>query len=198
MTFEIGVGAFTICAVALVFGLLTSTFKFPHRTGKAVESLVVESNSTPTVMPMASPSPATSPAPEPSPDALPLTANAPTAPTRPTNPGGPATKPTGSSTPTSTPRVDQPPTIVLSVTPRSGSAPLTVTVDASQSWDTDGTPIANFVFNFGDGTSASPFGGAASVTHTYPVAGIYTLSVVAIDTAGHTSTSFATIAAHPA
>jgi PKD repeat protein len=84
---------------------------------------------------------------------------------------------------------------VLSVKPSSGSAPLTVTVDASQSWDTDGTPIANFVFNFGDGTSASPIGGATVVTHTYAFAGMYTISVTAIDTAGHVSTAFATITA---
>jgi hypothetical protein len=84
---------------------------------------------------------------------------------------------------------------VLVVTPRSGTAPLTVTIDFSQSWDTDGTPIANFAFNYGDGKSESPIGGRTSVTHTY-AAGSYTISVIAIDTAGNTSTSFVTIVAH--
>jgi PKD repeat protein len=200
ITLEIIAGVFTICAAALVFTLFVAA---SSRAGQrqlivspagATRSLDVMPSLTPAAAP--SPSPATSAPPAASPNALPLTANAPTAITSPTH-GGPAIKPTGLSTPTSTTRADQPPTIVLSLSAYSGSAPLTVTVDASRSWDTDGTPIANVVFNFGDGTSASPFGGAASVKHTYALAGIYSLSVVAIDTAGQTSTSFATIAVHP-
>jgi hypothetical protein len=195
ITLEIIAGVFTICAAALVFTLFVeASSRAGHRP-----LIISPAGATRPLETLHSPTPAAASSPEPAanPDALPLTANAPTATTAPTH-GGPVTKPSGSSTPTSTPRVDQPPTIVLSVTPRSGSAPLTVTVDASQSWDSDGTPIANFVFNFGDGTSASPFGGATSVTHTYTLAGAYTLSVVAIDTAGHTSTSVATVVAHPA
>jgi hypothetical protein len=200
ITLEIIAGVFTICAAALVFTLFVAA---SSRAGQrqlivspAGATRPLETLHSPTPEAAPSPSPATLAPPAASPDALPLTANAPTATPEPTH-GGPAIKPTGSSTPTSRLRADQPPTIVLSLSAYSGSAPFTVTVDASRSWDSDGTPIANFVFNFGDGTSASPFGDAASVTHTYALAGAYTLSVVAIDTAGHTSTSFATIAVHP-
>jgi hypothetical protein len=197
ITLEIFAGVFSVCAVALVFTVLVSaSSRASHRplivsAAGATRPLDVLPSPAPAAAP--APSPAASPPPEASPDALPLTAGTPTATIRPTP--VPTPKPTASATPTPTPRIDQPPTIVLVVTPRSGTAPLTVTIDASQSWDTDGTRIANFSFNFGDGTSESPKGGATVVTHTY-AAGSYTISVIAIDTAGNTSTSFVTIVAH--
>jgi PKD repeat protein len=88
--------------------------------------------------------------------------------------------------------------VVVSVSPASGSAPLTVIIDASKSWDSDGTGIANYVFNFGDGTSDTPIRGASVDKHTYDRAGIYYISVVATDTAGNWSTGYATVVAHPA
>jgi PKD repeat protein len=67
--------------------------------------------------------------------------------------------------------------------------PLTVIADASQSTDTDGTPIANLVFNFGDGHSESPLLGVSRVTHTYDKPGPYRVTVVATDTAGNSSSA---------
>jgi len=71
--------------------------------------------------------------------------------------------------------------------------PLIVIADASQSIDTDGTPIANLVFNFGDGTSDTPLSGVSRVTHTYEHAGLYQVSVVVTDTAGHSSSASMTV-----
>jgi PKD repeat protein len=197
MTFEIGVGAFTICAVVLVFGLLTSTFKFPPRTGKAVGSLVVESNVTPMLTTMATPTPSPTPATQ-GPAELPLTAINPATPSAsPTN-RPPVGLPSGhaQASVSPSPEGDRPPAIVLAVAPKGGSVPLAVTVDASQSTDTDATPIANFVFDFGDGSpSVTPLSGGSRATHTYAFAGTYTLSVTAIDTGGHVSAAFVTITA---
>src|SRR5262249_54226548 len=76
----------------------------------------------------------------------------------------------------------------VSVNPTSGTAPLTVTADASASTDTDATPIASYRFTFGDGTPAvvttAP---TASTAHTYTAAGTYTVTVTATDTAGNVS-----------
>jgi PKD repeat protein len=59
---------------------------------------------------------------------------------------------------------------------------LTVTADASGSSDTDQTPIAQFAFDFGDGTAVTVQSGARS-THTYIAPGTYAVSVAVIDTA---------------
>lgn len=72
----------------------------------------------------------------------------------------------------------------LTVTPNSGGAPLTVTLDASKSIDPDGV-ITAYVFTFGDGTtqtSAVPI-----VTHTYTEVGKYQASLVVTDDDGATS-----------
>jgi len=189
MTFEIGAGAITICAVILVFGLLSlAPSKAPHKaTGRVVGALIVQSWVAPTVAPALTPSPS----PTPSADAptLPNTSNAnpPSAEPTPTR-----TRPTGAPKPSppSGPK-DQPPVVVLVVTPT--GAPLTVIADASQSVDTDSTPIANFVFNFGDGQSDSPLFGESRVTHKYAGPGRYVVSVVATDTAGHSSSASMTV-----
>jgi PKD repeat protein len=66
------------------------------------------------------------------------------------------------------------PAAVISATPVSGTTPLTVTFDGSNSTDSDGS-IASYSWNFGDGKSAS----GKTVTHTYTseVAFIATLQV---------------------
>src|ERR1700681_1326871 len=141
MTFEIGAGAFTVCAAIFVFGVLTSAAPKPsHQTGKSVGALlVVEKTPRPSIEPSPSPTPG---APQ-----LPNTSgtNPPSA--APTSQSAPTAHPTAGSkpTPTPTPVPDRPPVVVLSVSPNNGSAPLTVVADASGSTDTDGTPIASFV-----------------------------------------------------
>jgi len=81
---------------------------------------------------------------------------------------------------------DAPPAAALTVTPSSGSAPLTVTADASGSKDPGSTPIDNYRFDFGDGTVTGPQAGATA-QHTYNDAGTYTVKVTVTDTVGNSS-----------
>src|SRR5256885_8560564 len=194
MTFEIGVGAFTICAAVLVFGLLASAPFKPaqtsHRTGNSVSALDVSSARVP---PSIEPTPSPSPTPSPGAPVLPDTSNAnprpsTLAPSSPAATAHPTSKPTSNPTkPPPVPVTDNAPVVILVVTP--AGAPLTVSADASQSNDRDATPIANFVFNFGDGTIVTPSYGIYEAKHPYARAGTYTITVVATDTAGHSSSA---------
>jgi PKD repeat protein len=74
------------------------------------------------------------------------------------------------------------------VSPASGTAPVTVTADASGS-TAGSSPISTYTFNFGDGTTVGPQAGATA-THTYTTAGSYTVTVTATD--GNNLTSQAT------
>ncbi len=76
----------------------------------------------------------------------------------------------------------QPPTAVLSATPTSGTAPLTVNFNAAGSTDSDGT-IVSYAWNFGDGGSQT---GGATAQRTYSSAGTYTASLTVTDNAGLT------------
>jgi PKD repeat protein len=67
-----------------------------------------------------------------------------------------------------------------------------VTADASGSSDTDQTPIAQVVFNFGDGTIVTAQS-SRTATHTYTTPGTYTVAVAVIDTARLSSTVSATV-----
>jgi len=79
------------------------------------------------------------------------------------------------------------------VSPASGVAPLAVTADASASTDTDATPIASYIFAFGDGSA--PVGPQVDPTamHTYATAGTYTVTVTVTDTAPQSSTATAPV-----
>jgi peptidoglycan/xylan/chitin deacetylase (PgdA/CDA1 family)/PKD repeat protein len=83
--------------------------------------------------------------------------------------------------------VDQPPVAKLSVTPSSGTAPLTVTASAAGSSDTDPTPIASYAFDFGDGTVVSNT--APTATHAYTAVGTFTVTVTVRDTAALAGTA---------
>ncbi len=100
--------------------------------------------------------------------------------------------PTAAPTSTLSPLPDSPPVAVLAVTIASGPAPLTVTADASGSTDTDQTPIAQVIFNFGDGTIVNVRAGRRA-SHTYTTPGIYTVAVAVIDTAQLSSTVTTTV-----
>jgi PKD repeat protein len=79
------------------------------------------------------------------------------------------------------------PTAVMTASPTSGNAPLTVTFDGSQSTVVDSV-IASYSWSFGDGATAT----GVTATHTYPAAGTYraTLTVSSVgDLANLTSTS---------
>jgi parallel beta-helix repeat protein len=87
------------------------------------------------------------------------------------------------------PSTDSPPTAALTVTPTSGTVPLSVTADASASTDPDATsPIASYAFDFGDGTLVGPQSGATA-THSFASAGAYTVTVTVRDTKGLSDTA---------
>lgn len=78
-----------------------------------------------------------------------------------------------------------PPTAVLSASPLAGTAPLTVTLDASGSSDADGDALT-YRFDSGHGSVVEQ--SEPLVQFTYPQAGSFTASVVAIDARGAEST----------
>lgn len=83
---------------------------------------------------------------------------------------------------------NQQPTASFTVTPSAGKAPLTVAFEASASSDPDGS-ISNYVWSFGDGTSAS----GVSTQHTYTGIAEYTASLQVTDDKGATATSSKTV-----
>jgi hypothetical protein len=87
---------------------------------------------------------------------------------------------------------DASPDAVLALSPTSGTAPVTVTADASGSTDTDATPVATYAFDFGDGATVRAQA-APTATHSYTVPGSYTVAVSVADTAGLTTTVTRTV-----
>lgn len=79
---------------------------------------------------------------------------------------------------------NQSPVAVISATPNLVYAPATVSVSAAGSSDPDGT-IASSVISFGDGTSTS----GLTASHTFPAAGVYTLTAKVTDNQGASSTA---------
>lgn len=77
------------------------------------------------------------------------------------------------------------PSAVLSVTPQSGTAPVTVTADSSASSDSDGSIVSRSI-NFGDGYVAS---NTATASHSYVNAGTYTVTLSVTDNSGLTATA---------
>ena len=80
----------------------------------------------------------------------------------------------------------------LTANPSSGTAPLTVDFDASQSLPADGATLTNYRFDFDDGTSAVS-GTAATVRHVYTEPGDYEALLTVTDSDGGTSTATVTI-----
>ncbi|HEX8708348.1 MAG TPA: FG-GAP-like repeat-containing protein [Pyrinomonadaceae bacterium] len=88
------------------------------------------------------------------------------------------------------------PVAVLTATPTTGTAPLTVNFDGSGSTDPDtGAPpdtIASYTFNFGDGstpvTQSSP-----TISHTYSSAGDYTATLKVTDSRAKSSDNTASV-----
>ena len=84
---------------------------------------------------------------------------------------------------------NQNPTAVLQATPTTGIAPLTVSFNASQSFDPDtGDSIVMYTFNFGDGSpvvqQSSP-----TITHVYQAFGSFVASLTVTDSHGNVSPS---------
>jgi len=99
-------------------------------------------------------------------------------------------------------RPNNPPVAVLTASPTSGNAPLTVNFDGSGSYDPDTAPppdtIASYKFVFGDGNTATCPGNAActgtgKVTHTYNNIGTYTATLTVTDSRGAQSQNAAEV-----
>jgi PKD repeat protein len=80
------------------------------------------------------------------------------------------------------------PVAVLSITPNSGIAPVTVTANTAGSSDSDGS-IASVTIDFGDGTVVT----AAGATHTYSTVGTYTVTATVKDNLGATASAKSTV-----
>ena len=83
-----------------------------------------------------------------------------------------------------------PPAAVLVVS-AGGTAPVSVTADASGS-SAGSAPIVSYAFDFGDGTTSGPQPGASAL-HTYPAAGSYPVKVTVTDSNGSTATATQTV-----
>jgi len=76
---------------------------------------------------------------------------------------------------------NKPPVANFTYSPQKGEAPLTVTFDASLSYDPDGQ-IVRYDWDFGDGT----FGSGKIVTHTYTREGLFQVRLIVTDDKGKT------------
>ena len=74
---------------------------------------------------------------------------------------------------------NKPPVVSASVSPVSGTPPLTVLCSSLGSFDPDGT-IVHYAWDFGDGTAAA----GPQVTHTYAAPGLYFVTLSATDDGG--------------
>ncbi len=87
----------------------------------------------------------------------------------------------------------QPPQAVLTATPASGTAPLSVTFSAAGSTGN----IVSFTLDFGDGEDFPGTDITAGVNHTYETAGIYTATLTVQDNRGRTSSDSVVITVGP-
>jgi PKD repeat protein len=74
---------------------------------------------------------------------------------------------------------NRPPTAVMTATPSTGVAPLSVTFDGSTSTDPDGS-VASWSWSFGDGA----LGTGPATTHLYMTAGTFAVSLTVTDNGG--------------
>ena len=95
------------------------------------------------------------------------------------------------STATHTVTIDDPPTAAFTSSPATVAAPgATVSFNASASAPgASGGTIADYSWNFGDGTPVDDTSGTAAATHAYASPGIYTVTLTATDDLGVTDTA---------
>jgi len=84
--------------------------------------------------------------------------------------------------------LNSPPIASFTCNPPSGGSPLSVSFNASGSYDSDGN-IVSYQWSFGDGSS----GTGAEITHTYQNAGNYVAKLTVTDNQGARDTSSKTI-----
>jgi PKD repeat protein len=87
---------------------------------------------------------------------------------------------------------NQPPVARLTITPGTGVAPATVTVDSRASSDADGKIVSGTI-SFGDGTVVT----GQLATHTYSNAGSYSIIATVTDDRGASGTSMTTFSVAP-
>lgn len=85
-----------------------------------------------------------------------------------------------------------PPTAIITATPVTGSAALSVAFSGTGSTDPDGDPLT-FSWNFGDGTTGAGF----TVNHVYTLAGTYTAVLTVDDGNGGSDTAPSAIIVTP-
>jgi parallel beta-helix repeat protein len=85
----------------------------------------------------------------------------------------------------------QPPSASLVMTPANGTAPLSVTADASTSTDPQGQALT-YAFDFGDGTTL-PAQSAPTATHVYTSVGTFTAKVTVRNASGLSTPTTATV-----
>lgn len=85
-------------------------------------------------------------------------------------------------------QVNKAPTAVISATPTSGASPLTATFDGSASTDADGN-IVSYIWNFGDGSTAS----GKTASYTYTTKGSFAAALTVTDDQGASNTTTTTI-----
>ena len=88
----------------------------------------------------------------------------------------------------STAPANQPPVASFTANPPSGEAPLTVSLDATASYDPDGTSLS-YYWNYGNGTTGS----GALVNYNYTTAGDYTVILTVTDSDGSTDSATSTV-----
>lgn len=87
---------------------------------------------------------------------------------------------------------NRPPVLVAACTPLSGTAPLTITVDNTGSYDPDGGTFS-YWWDFGNGQGIA----APSGTHTYSTTGTYTVTATLTDPQGATASKSFTVTVNP-
>lgn len=87
---------------------------------------------------------------------------------------------------------NKPPQAAFTTTPDTGTAPLTVVFDASNSSDADGI-IQAYTWDFGDGDISS----GQVVSHTFTTAGTFTATLLVVDDRGAADVSSTTINVNP-
>ncbi|MDP3858782.1 MAG: PKD domain-containing protein [Stagnimonas sp.] len=86
------------------------------------------------------------------------------------------------------------PVAVLTATPLTGTAPLTVRFDGSGSSDPDaGDAVSSYTFGFGDGSEPQVDQAAASTSHVYSQPGTYVANLTVKDEAGKVSATPAVV-----
>jgi serine protease len=80
-------------------------------------------------------------------------------------------------------QTNQPPNAAFTAKPSTGSAPLDIFLDASASYDADGS-ISQYFWELGDGQTAT----TATVSHTFSVANTYRVRLTVTDNVGATDT----------